>query len=562
MSGSTPPTENELCDEDIRRLGEPVPSSVSAPRIAMRPTKTWCMACTADFKKGQQVLVFPCGHSAHSDESCLDRMIPLRCIYQCPPGIIKREEIAISLYETTEAPVIDPESAPPFLDLRSRTNPAVKMAVGQGLAKFRDGANVFPSFECVAARIPPLSSRKKVSTKIQHRNALIAPAAEFYINQRIRGFVDHNDLHFDYWVNPKRSHGRPDIRRFEEIGGKDLAKALWMEFVQRRNWWYITNIIICDRTFARDSLECHWLFLMDGDIRNLHTANPPRLQAIAGLNRWWNGFKWHLDFLREALYRDFSKRWVSADDNTWRYFSYKRIQHEFPTISKQVLDLQIPPGLCIPTPPTPYYHGMRMAALQRSSPQSPLLKIFETSTYLETLILVLSRFHSEMVYAGRLHLVPQKLIDELREHTLDYDLGLGVATSKLIEAMEYTRTLPSDRFNELSFESPTWAGKLPSSMFVWSLLPFPEVDPNAVTGRKITQYLEDWTRKSQLDKMKRLPEVYGARFRRLIHRAEFKDIPEFENFVNKEFGPNIATIQVGSALERASVRIEQLNRGK
>jgi len=99
-------------------------------------------------------------------------------------------------------------------------------------------------------------------------------------------------------------------------------------------------------------------------------------------------------------------------------------------------------------------------------------------------------------------------------------------------------------------------------MFVWSLLPFPEVDPNAVTGRKITQYLEDWTRKSQLDKMKRLPEVYGARFRRLIHRAEFKDIPEFENFVNKEFGPNIATIQVGSALERASVRIEQLNRGK
>jgi len=569
-----------LTDDDIRRLGVTVPSWTSPQQTEIRNTKTFCIACSKNFKDGQRIKLFSCGHRVHADDSCLGRIVPCRCPFLCKPDEIidpgtlrdhywDRSNPPEFLQQSrpSNLPLFLPESQAPVLDLDSHSNLAVKMAEGHGYATIRPNANIFPSFHCDEARIPMLMPRKQVSATIQHRKALIAPSAEVFLQQRKRGFINDADLLFEDWVNSTRPCGRPDIERFKDLGGPDLPKALWMVFVQRRNWWFISYLLICDRTFARSSLECHWIHLMDGDIRKMHRANPPRFQAIAGMNRWWNGFKFHIDFAKEVIYRLDSKRWISADDVTWRFFkTYERREKEFPLISKDVLDLEIPPALGIPTPPTPFYYGKLMSILQRTRSDDELLAILEHATYLETLILLLSRFHSEMRFAGRLHLISEKAIVALRKNASNYDLGLDVSTADLIAAMEKARKLWSDepgRFNKVEFRPPYWAnvgisGKVQSSWFVWSLLPFPELDRNALGGQTIVQFLENGTTKVALHITDRLGTGdYSPRFRRLVHKEELNGIPHLEKFATDEFGKNKLTYQVGALLERATVRIQE-----
>jgi len=552
--------------EDIRSLGVLVPVPIHEPRSVDPRESTIpnlndrCCACWREFKTGEETKRLPCGHKLHACDSCMRVLVPFKCTYNCSEEVLSPADLITSIHneeDVIRSVALPPEANPPTLDVRSHDNPAVKLAVEYGYAHLREETNVFPSFACPGAGIPAIPSRAPIGGKIQHRKALIAPNAGLYVNQRMHGFVDHAQMLYPEWIEKVRPYSRADIKRYTDLGEGNISAITWFKFVNRRNWWYISNTTITDRTFARDAVDCQWLYLTDKDIRAMHVADPPRLQELCGMSRWWNGFRFHIDFVKEGFWRLETKCWVSSDDTSWRYLSYERFNSNFPRISQNILDLEIPVALGYPTPPTPFYHGVRMARLQRNDPDNPLLALLEKATFLETLIFVVLRYHSEMAFAGRLHYISPHAVAVIRENIADYELGLNIPTRQIIEAMASTHPIPPDLFNHIQFKLPSWAllESIPDSSFIWSLLPTSELDTNAQTKQYYEQGLGDEVTKAVLHNAARLKKKYGKFFRRHIHEQEYDSIPNLRKFIVQEFGKDCGMIQIGTLAERLSVRI-------
>jgi len=236
----------------------------------------------------------------------------------------------------------------------------------------------------------------------------------------------------------------------------------------------------------------------------------------------------------------------------------EEIEGNFPLVHPSIQDLSIPSALAVPTPPTPFYYGVRMAQLQREEPNSDELKIYETATYGETLILILSRFHSEMVYGGRLHLLPQGTIDELETKCGSWDINVDMPTTDIIKAMRYARTIPSATLNTVAYDLPEWAEKeMALNFFAWGVAPFPLVDEQSRYGQYLKQSLNDENLKFVLTEFRRTQRKYSPVLKRLLHRVLFSEIPEFSNFLDQEFGPGVETVGVGRALERLVLRVTE-----
>jgi len=334
-----------------------------------------CMGCTDKYEEHTTLLVLPCGHTIHNREDCLNRFTPFRCIYQCPASSADKNLTPAKcdnmIFQTGEVfrdkrKWFPPESNPNHVNLQAHRNPTVSYAVGTGSAEMNNAANVLPSFHAPRLGIHRRSPRAKVASIIKHRKALIAPAHERFAVLRGKMFESHVQLGFLQWVLNSSPMQRIDLCRFKSdfIGSIDTKRSLWRIFVRRRNWWFIPSVILSDRSVARDDFECFWLCAMERDYRFKRISLEPQFLNFCGVHRWWNGFRFLLDHVKEAFWRNETGRWISSDDTSWRYLSEEEISLHFPTVHPSIQALRIPTALAIPTPPTPYYYGVRMARLQ------------------------------------------------------------------------------------------------------------------------------------------------------------------------------------------------------
>jgi len=527
-----------------------------------------CTACTGKYVHHVKLIVLPCGHTIHNDETCLKRFTPFRCIFQCPAASADKNLIPAKcrpmLFEKETGSGyrdkrmwLTPESNPPGLSLQAHRNPTVSYAVGTGSAQMNAVVNDLPSFHAPELGIHRHKSRNKVVGVIKHRKALVVSASDRISQLRAKMFEDHVQLGFKQWILDDSAMQRMDLWRFKSdyIGSLDTKRAVWRIFVRKRNWWYIPSVILSDRSVARDDFECIWLCEMDRDYRCRRPSPVPLYLKQVGVHRWWNGFRFLLDSVKEAFWRNETGRWISADDTSWRWLSTLEIESAFPTVHPTIQALRIPAALAIPTPPTPYYYGVRMARLQKENPNSDQLKMLDLATYGETLIMILCRFHSEMVFAGRLHVLPKSTIDELEKRASKWDLHLNMTTVDIIKAMRYARTIPAESLNTIGYQLPKWATKQMSlSYFTWSLMPRAEADPHCRTGLELTQELFEQTSKFVLTETRRTCMNYTALLRRLLHRVELQDIPFLTDFIDEEFGPDTNMIQIGRVFERLVLR--------
>jgi len=527
-----------------------------------------CMACAKEYEEDDELLQLPCRHTIHNSRECLKRFTPFRCMYQCPEsGADKnitpdkcrpfRFWTGKNLRFDANRKWFTPESDPFGVDVQPHRNFTVSYARESGTVKMNGAVNQVPSFSAPSMKIHEHKPRTKVTSRVRHRKALIAPAAERFISLRAKMFDCHVVLGFAQWVLESSPMQRIDLCRFKSdfIGSLELKRDVWLEFMRRRNWWFIPNVILSDRSVARDDMDCLWLCAMDRDYKLKRISEVPQFLKFCGLHRWWNGFRFLLDSVKEAFWRNETGRWISSDDTSWRYLSTAEVELHFPLVHSSIEALRIPPALAIPVPPTPYYYGARMARLQRENPESIELKILDKATYGETLIMVLSRYHSEMTHGGRLHVLPEATIDELEKRTSTWDLNLGMFPSDLIKAMRFARTIPSVSYNVISYELPLWAThEMEPSKFTWSLIPFAEVDPHARTGLRLRQKLTSQTTKFVLTEVRRMPKKYPSIMRRLLHRVEFKTLDCLTEFVDEEFGPRCDMVTIGRAFERLVVR--------
>jgi len=524
-----------------------------------------CIACRQKYDEGDAILLLPCGHSLHDKHHCVTRLLPPKCYVQTCPGRtgekLQLGRLPSSHYSSTssppahkEKPPLPVEGNPSIMRADGRNNRILEAAKVAGVA-FNLGNDMeeFPNFEAPRMGISPVAPRSQIPGPISHRRALIRPVASALAEMTGKGFKYH-PLMSSASTNEETGVPQVDVELYANLSPIDKHKC-WGNFIAQRNWWEVPASKKISRKYARDIEDCDWIEHTSAAIRTGQYIGASYLASHQLLSRHFHRFKSTLSYMYEGLYRVSKHRWISHHDVAWEHLSAPTLETNFPSISKAVRDLELPIGLAIPTPPTPFYYGAMMAKLQREDPECPLLQKLETSTLQEILILTMARFYAEMTFGGRLFRITRHAISQMQELLKDFNVNLPLDKDILFGVMLSVHDYPETLFCKVDYKLPDWYQVvLAKTSFVWCLKPGAELNKNALHGRRKTQKLDGTTKKDHLAAMRPLSPDHAQNMCGVLKKEEINLNPRLAAFVEQEYRGTIPLLRLGEVLERLSYR--------
>lgn len=456
-----------------------------------------------------------------------------------------------------------PSEGPPAIKLvDGRHNAILDAAKVSGLAvNTSDDLENLPNYVAPKFGVPITTPRGQIPGPIRNRTALIHPVAEELYEMKKEGFQPHPPMIFDA-AAAATAAARPDYARFLITPPTKQEKA-WCELVNQAAWWGIPEAAGTDRTFARDVQDCQWISRTSHKMSISESLSSTFFASQEHIHRHYHGFKNRKLYMTEGFWRREKGLWLSTHDVMWELLPTAELEKNFPRVSAEILQLELPIGLGIPTPCTPFYYGAQMALLQATHMNNALLMQFEECTLKETMILTIARFYCEMFYGGRLFRLKPSTIQRMREVIGDLHINLPISTAEIFSIMEKVNTYPEHLFCNVKFILPDWTqSDVPDSQFIWSLRPGPAFNNNAKHGRNIYQYLDGSTKTDKLGTSRPLTPGHTYAMRTPVKQEEINEDPRLAKFIKDEFKGAMPLLPLGELLERLSYRAyEKLSEG-